>query len=1189
MSRTFRVLPLFFVLLLALACSEAPVSPDRPAPRPSTSIVDGTDAAPESEHFFFLPPVVPTEPEASDANDPDFLPHLVIEICEWTGSACVTPLVARLTAELPPGRGGIDVETDEDPGHFVATWHARRRVVEPSTVYRVQVLAGTIELGHADVVIVEDAAEADGYDRSEFVPVVEGGTLPIRFRVVQDRIEGASSAPVGTEVREEEFVPNLDDYSTDHPTLSGLPISHNTIALAFDAPTTLGRANEVLDRINAFVVGAIPSGAASVPGILFLRLPTADHPALIEVLDALRDDASVASTVQDVLLGPHLVTNTSGGAHPDWTWEIPAEGGNWGFERSRVPQMWNLNAGIRKTNGKDPTGAVVGVVDTGFGQDHEDLAFDERVTAWRRDHGTHVAGTIGATFGNDRGVDGLNPWARLVVRGPNFESPDDPLRNRVSWGETMLQGYLALVNSRPEVRAVNMSLAFNWAQAGIDSETNAAAQQIANESGQLWAQGQALLEVFGHPLPVVVVAAGNDGGKDARYNSPMTNAALVQGEQNIIVVEATDLSDDRAFFSDVGGHLSAPGTDILSTTTGGYGFKDGTSMASPHVTGLVSYLYTLQPGLPRPSRSANPILDLLQANAVGISRTTSPRIDAFATAMDIDRVQGGDRVLRMLLDVDDGSLDGNTRTQEGAQKGIPQEDFDGDGGPGDGTIDMSDFRRWRDWLLDTDDSFHAHLNGGPDHPKRDANGDGVPSTSFEEEYSRGDFNGDGRISLDDTAPVPGALGGQSLTDLAVLQSRFADADYSAAALDDLVVSADLQVDASGCRDGLTTGSTIRTTVTPTESDRLPRQSLDWVQSRTHDPTSPVELFTVRVARSPDATTVTSRLDVVNSDGTLVASAERDFDMHPGSDRAWTPQCVAAPPQTGFVYVASQGDGTLSAIDRSTNTLATTLTTGEFAYAVAVAPGGDEAWVTNRGDGSVTVVETATNSVTATIPSVATDPIDVAFRPDGSEAYALDNDLGRVVVLDPATRTVIDRIGGLTADPRAIAVAPDGSRAYVAVFDAVDVIDLDTRSLVTTIGGTGNARDVFLTPDGSQLLVPDAGAGVVRVIDNATHAVTATVAVGSDPTGIAGVQGSNLAYVANRGSDDVTIVDVSTASAVGGFAVPSGPSFLAIAPDESTAYVSQRDAGSIAVVSLDDGSLVTSLSVGSFPARVAVVP
>jgi subtilisin family serine protease len=905
--RSVAVTGLFLAVLMA-SCTDAepPTSPAVPVAAASSS-----DERTVSEDFAFLPPIVEAGPGTSFDNDPDFLEHLSVEVCAWTGSACESPLVVRLTAGKAPGQGGIRVETDEEPGHFIANWHLRRSSVSPSTTYRVRVLAGTVELGHADVIVVANRRAASRYDGTGRIAVVQNQTLPIKFRVRQDRIEGDPGAPAGTELPEQRFVPNPDDYTGDHPSLAGIPISRNTIVVAFEASTTLAEANAVLDRIDGWVVGTVPSPDASLPGILIVQLPTADHEELIEVLDDLEQDDFVRAAVQDVLLGTTVMTD-SRNAPPGWRWTVEPEGGNWGFERMRVPQMWNLNPGIRKASGGDPPGAVAGVVDVGFSDpgEHEDLVYDEVLAPdVRADHGTHVAGTIGAIHGNELGVDGLNPWARLVVGAPEWHDfALDYYGLAASWASDMLQGYRSLVQERPEVRVVNMSLGFNWSQDFINPDVNAEAQEVADDAGVLFALGQAVLEAEGYDLPVLTVSAGNDIGKDARYNSPMANAGLVQGDRNIIVVEALNQDEELALFSNIGGHVSAPGVGILSTVLpSDYEQKEGTSMAAPHVAGLVSYLYTLDSGLPRPTRADNPVLDLILTNAdddvvdPDLAYSPSPLVDAFATVMDVDRLQGGDRVLRMLLDIDDGTVDGNRRSEVGEITGIAQDDVDGDGGPGDGIIDMSDFRRWRDWLLDTDDSYHADLDRGPDHPKRDGNGDGRPGTEFEARFSRGDFNGDGRITdgfgfFDHRAHVPGVLGGEFVTDLMVLQTLFDDTNYSAEALEDLIFSADLEIDATDCYAVAPAGGRVSTAVTGSGSDENSDEGFGWFQLRPHRSTAPVELFTGRVARSPDPTTVTATTRVFDSSDTLVASAEKEFHMRPGSDRSWVPQCsIILPP------------------------------------------------------------------------------------------------------------------------------------------------------------------------------------------------------------------------------------------------------------------------------------------------------
>ena len=98
---------------------------------------------------------------------------------------------------------------------------------------------------------------------------------------------------------------------------------------------------------------------------------------------------------------------------------------------------------------------------------------------------------------------------------------------------------------------------------------------------------------------VVVCSAGNDGlNIDRKPAYPVAYAA-----PNLIGVAATAPDTGKALgdFSNFGRRtvaVAAPGADVLSTTSdGGYGFMSGTSMAAPHVAGVVALMRSVAPKL----------------------------------------------------------------------------------------------------------------------------------------------------------------------------------------------------------------------------------------------------------------------------------------------------------------------------------------------------------------------------------------------------------------------------------------------------------------------------------------------------------------------------------------------------------------------------------------------------------------
>ncbi len=195
-------------------------------------------------------------------------------------------------------------------------------------------------------------------------------------------------------------------------------------------------------------------------------------------------------------------------------------------------------------------------------------------------HGTHVAGTTAAVGNNGIGITGIN-WnsqiMSLKVGDANSLIPNTAVIEALDYIVTMKTTYgINIVVSNNSYGGGGPSFALqNAIQASID---------------------------VGVPF---VAAAGNNGSNNDFFPHFPSNFDL----DGIISVASTNHFDQLSFFSNFGAagvDIAAPGEDTLSTTLGGgYGLNSGTSMASPHVAGVVALLAGLAP-------SAN-VIDLKSA------------------------------------------------------------------------------------------------------------------------------------------------------------------------------------------------------------------------------------------------------------------------------------------------------------------------------------------------------------------------------------------------------------------------------------------------------------------------------------------------------------------------------------------------------------------------------------------------
>jgi hypothetical protein len=281
-----------------------------------------------------------------------------------------------------------------------------------------------------------------------------------------------------------------------------------------------------------------------------------------------------------------------------------------------LTKLWGLN-NSGQTGGKDDadvdaleaweiiTGTastLVAVIDSGVDYTHPDLNDGRVRTDIDRDyvnddldamddngHGTHVAGTIAAEANNGIGVSGLMWQAQILplkVCDETGSCPTDAIASAIRYA------------ADHGAAVANLSLG------GGCGQTIAEAVNYAHFDKDM----------------VVVASAGNSGG----------SLGYPARHEPVISVGATDYRDRRAYFSSYGDFLDvvAPGVTVLSTVPGaGYEAFSGTSMAAPHVTGIVGLLLSQRPDL-----TADQVAAILNASADDLG------------AVGFDRVYGHGRV-----------------------------------------------------------------------------------------------------------------------------------------------------------------------------------------------------------------------------------------------------------------------------------------------------------------------------------------------------------------------------------------------------------------------------------------------------------------------------------------------------------------------------------------------------------------
>ena len=341
-------------------------------------------------------------------------------------------------------------------------------------------------------------------------------------------------------------------------------------------------------------------------GFIFQHAESKEKSTLLYLRKELLSDGVYSDVVPNYIFSSNRVPN-------DLFYEY-----QWHYESIHLPYAWD------HTTGDD--NVIVAVVDDGILPNHPDISsrvlkVGGKVVGYDfiRDpdsandgdgldpdptdtgegfHGTHVAGTIGMATNNSRGAAGVTWSGKLLpVRVLGVNGSGSLID--ISEGIRFAAGLRNVSGTVPSRRADVINLSLGMSNDYCRPTPNPAAPIRSAIEGAIRAG------------VVVVQAAGND---NCRHTAPMSKIA------GVISVGATDFRNNRAPYSNYGSGIDvvAPGGDystdlnddgyvdgVLSTSADptdsvpqyNYGFGAGTSMAAPHMSGVVSLMLAVNPDL----------------------------------------------------------------------------------------------------------------------------------------------------------------------------------------------------------------------------------------------------------------------------------------------------------------------------------------------------------------------------------------------------------------------------------------------------------------------------------------------------------------------------------------------------------------------------------------------------------------
>lgn len=423
---------------------------------------------------------------------------------------------------------------------------------------------------------------------------------------------------------ETEYSPNESDITYERDDHSR-GFVNNIINIFFKREATVNQINNVVAKLQGERVGIVDDGIR----LYQIRIAKSTREELNNICSEVdKMDGVISAEIDEIYcIEQNYIPGDPWSEGLDGLWsvnwdETNPSGTNWWVESTKLLSAWDNNDKLERIS--------VGIVDNGFDTDHEDLnitVINENDNS-KEEHGTHVAGVVGATTDNGKGITGI--LSNVNLYGVDCYATNQQKKKSISILNQFL-GFNECISKGCKV--INYS-------SGVEYKSEKQAKEDSIDSTNSTLDYLIILLNYYYDKDFIIVNSAGNGdnnwmgssGVDAKkYNGffcgidrELVTSKLEKLKNDkrydhlpsideilgsfMVVAAVSDSKNNGKYqlakFSNYGDAITvcAPGVNVFSTIAsnwfdGSYKYMDGTSMAAPIVSGITALTWAANPNL----------------------------------------------------------------------------------------------------------------------------------------------------------------------------------------------------------------------------------------------------------------------------------------------------------------------------------------------------------------------------------------------------------------------------------------------------------------------------------------------------------------------------------------------------------------------------------------------------------------